>query len=429
MSLFGTSGIRRIANRNLLEIALKVGIALGTTRKSVVVGQDTRTSGQAIKHALMAGLMSAGARCYDAGVVPTPTVAFSARNFEAGVMITASHNPPEYNGIKVFNSDGSSFVGPQQDEVEALISGPLQIARWQDIRDGYLPYPEAVERHSQHIIEHLSVSTKKRVVLDCTCGAACVITPFLLRRMGCDVVGLNTHPSGFFPHDAEPIEQNVGDLRRISAQLGAVGIVHDGDADRMMAVDEEGRFVPGDKMLVLLARALGATEIVTTVDASMMVEEEGFKTTRTKVGDTYVSERLLSEGEFGGEPSGAWVFPRSSMCPDGIYAAAMIASIASKESLCSLVDAIPEYPIIRGSIPRSGATADLDVASLPTKPIRIESIDGSKLIFDDGWVLVRPSGTEPKVRITAEGKTRAAATRLYDMVVKSIQESGPGGKP
>jgi phosphoglucosamine mutase len=428
MSLFGTSGIRRIADRNLLEIALKVGIAVGTTRKAVVVGQDTRTSGQAIKHALMAGLMSAGARCYDAGVVPTPTVAFSARHFDAGVMITASHNPPEYNGIKVFNSDGSSLIGSQQDDIEALISGPLPIARWQDIRDGYLPYPEAVARHSEHIMGHLTVSTKRRIVLDCTCGAGCAITPFLLRTMGCDVVGLNTHPSGFFPHDAEPTEQNVDDLRRICKELGAVGIVHDGDADRMMAVDEEGRFVPGDKMLVLLAHALGAKEIVTTVDASMMVEEQGFKTTRTKVGDTYVSERLLSHGDFGGEPSGAWVFPKSSMCPDGIYAAAMLASITSKDNLSSLVDSVPQYPIIRGNIPKSTFVSELDVGSLPTKPIRVESTDGSKLIFDDGWVLVRPSGTEPKLRITAEAKTQSAANRLYDMVVKSIQRSGPGGR-
>jgi phosphoglucosamine mutase len=159
-----------------------------------------------------------------------------------------------------------------------------------------------------------------------------------------------------------------------------------------------------------------------------MVEEQGFKTVRTKVGDTYVSERLLSRGDFGGEPSGAWVFPKNSMCPDGIYAAAMLASIASKDSLSSLVNAVPQYPIIRGSVPKSAAASGLDVASLPTKPVRVESTDGSKLIFDDGWVLIRPSGTEPKVRITAEGKTQAVANRLYDMVVKSIQQSGPGGK-
>jgi phosphoglucosamine mutase len=379
-------------------------------------------------YSLMAGLMSAGSKCYDAGVVPTPTLAFSAREFEAGVMLTASHNPPEYNGIKIFNPDGSSYVTTQQDELERLLSGPLPATSWQKMQDGCSPYTQAVDKHTAHIMQQVTVSRKTRVVLDCTCGAASVISPFLLRKLGCDVVGLNTHPSGFFPHDAEPTEGNVADLRRICRELGSVGIVHDGDADRMMAIDEKGRFIPGDKLLVLLARAQGAKDVVTTVDASMIIEEQGMRAVRTKVGDTYVSEQLLSKGDFGGEPSGAWVFPRNSLCPDGIYAAALLASIASENMLSSLVDDIPQYPIIRGSISTAEGSPDIEAIGRIESPIRTERVDGAKLIFEDGWVLIRPSGTEPKVRITAEAKSEARARQLYDMVVRSRHKISSGGQ-
>ena len=427
MQLFGTSGIRRIADASLLEIALKVGLALGKTHGNVIVGRDTRTSGEALKHALIAGVISAGGRCHDAGIVPTPTLAYAARNFKVGVMITASHNPPKYNGIKIFNPDGSSFVSKQQEEMELLLSRPLSTATWEDMQEESPPYSDAINDHVSHIVEALSVAKRTRMVVDCTCGAASVITPLLLRKMGADVVGLNTHPSGFFPHDAEPTEENLTDLMRICRELGAVGIAHDGDADRMMAVDERGRFVPGDKLLVLLAQHIGSREVVTTVDASMAIEEQGLHTIRTKVGDTYVSERLRSWGDFGGEPSGAWVFPKNSLCPDGIYAAALLASIASRKSLASLADSIAQYPIIRGSVPSNGAAPDMDQMKIRLKARQVDSTDGNKYIFDDGWVLVRPSGTEPKIRITAEGRTEARARELYDMAVKSMNVGPSSG--
>ena len=143
------------------------------------------------------------------------------------------------------------------------------------------------------------------------------------------MVALNCYPNGFFPHDIEPTEANLGDLIRATGESGAeLGIAHDGDGDRMMAVDDRGRFLPGDKLLVLFAQELGAQEIVTTIDASMAIDEVGFIVNRTIVGDTYVSEKLKGGGHFGGEPSGSWVFPSISLCPDGIYAAAQVVAIA-----------------------------------------------------------------------------------------------------
>jgi phosphoglucosamine mutase len=427
MGLFGTSGIRRVADRNLLEIALRTGLALGHNNRTVVVARDTRTSGNALKHALVAGVLSAGSKCYDAGLVPTPTLAFATRNFDVGVMITASHNPPNYNGLKVFNPDGSSYVSAQQIELERMLAGPLPTAPWQDIEDNSPTYERAVHEHIHHIMEQVTLPKSIRVVVDCNCGAASVITPILLRKMGCDVLSMNSHPSGFFPHDAEPTADNLVDLARVCREIGAVGIAHDGDADRMMAVDEKGRFIPGDSLLILLARSLQARQVVTTVDASMVIEELGLRSVRTRVGDTYVSEALIAGGDFGGEPSGAWVFPKNSLCPDGIFAAATLALIASGQSLSSLADGIPQYPIIRGSVAGNGRDVDVDVLTKTIRPKQVSSVDGVKLALDDGWVLVRPSGTEPKVRITAEAKTAARARQLFDLTVKAIGESSHSG--
>jgi len=202
-----------------------------------------------------------------------------------------------------------------------------------------------------------------------------------------------------------------------------LGIAHDGDADRMMAVDDKGRFIPGDKMLAILARDSGSKDIVTTLDASLNIEEMGFKVRRTPVGDPYVSEELKKGGGFGGETSGAWVFPQISLCPDGIYAAARIASIASREQLSVLVDSLPSYPLLRGSIlgDRANVEKAKDRLMARLKPVSMDTLDGLKLNFKDGWLLVRPSGTEPKIRITAEARSEAAARKYYESSVKIIE--------
>jgi phosphoglucosamine mutase len=429
MGLFGTSGIRRVADRSLLEIALKTGLAVGQVYKSVVVGADTRTSSNALKHALISGLLSAGAECCDAGALPTPTLALATRDFQAGAMVTASHNPPEYNGMKLFNPDGSSFGSQQQRQIEEMILGDsLPTAPWGEFKSSG-NHDGAIGQHIEHIVQNFPDKLKLKVVLDCGCGAASVITPYLLGRLGCEMVARNCYPSGFFPHAIEPTEENLGDLIRAVKETGGIGIAHDGDADRMMAVDDRGRFIPGDTLLVLFAQQMKAKEVVTTIDASMVIEEMGFRVTRTKVGDTYVSEQLKESGDFGGEPSGSWVFPNNSLCPDGIYAAAEIAALASQQTLSALVDSIPRYPILRGSLPNRGVTiSDLNKRLMALKPVSVVDIDGLKLVFADGWLLVRVSGTEPKIRITAEAKTESRARQLYDSSVRAIMESMKANK-
>ncbi len=424
MQLFGTSGIRRVADTNLIQLTLKVGLVVGKLYGSIVVGSDTRTSSEAMKHALVSGLLAAGSRGCDAGVIPTPTLAFATREFDAGAMITASHNPPEYNGIKLLNPDGSAFGSDQQKQIEEMIlDGSLSVARWDKIKSSST-YSGAVDRHIEHILRDFPDRLELKVVLDCGCGAASVITPYLLRKLGCEVVTLNCYPSGFFPHAIEPTESNLGDLMRVTREFGAdLGIAHDGDGDRMMAVDDKGRFIPGDKLLALFAQEAEAKEVVTTIDASMAIDEMGFSVTRTRVGDTCVSEELKKGGDFGGEPSGSWVFPNISLCPDGIYAAARLVAMASRQKLSQLVDSIPRYPLLRGSISSEGVVmSELERQLMIMEPLSVSSIDGIKLSFEDGWLLIRASGTEPKIRVTAEAKGEARVRQLYDDGIGTIRE-------
>jgi phosphoglucosamine mutase len=424
MQLFGTSGIRRIADEGLIQIALKVGLAVGKLYSSALVASDTRTSSDAIKHAFISGLLAAGAKCYDAGVMPTPTLALAATRFDAGVMITASHNPPQYNGIKLLNPVGSAFDSNQRKQIEEMVLGDsLRTAPWNKIRSGNT-YEGAIEQHIERTMQDFPRALNLKVVLDCGCGAGAVITPYLLRKLGCDVIGINCYPSGRFPHDVEPTEANLRDLIKATKEFDAdIGIAHDGDADRMMAVDDKGRFISGDKLMVIFAQTVKAKEVITTIDASMLIDELGFSITRTRVGDTHVSEELRKSGDFGGEPSGSWIFPSISLCPDGIYAAAQITSIASQQRLSLLVDKIPSYPLLRGSISSEGVVMSrLEQRLMATGPLSVSNIDGMRLNFEDGWLLIRASGTEPKIRITAEARSKVRARKLYNSGIEAIKE-------
>ncbi|GAG12519.1 unnamed protein product, partial [marine sediment metagenome] len=220
MQLFGTSGIRRIADKSLVELALKVGLAVGKVYGNVVVGCDTRTSSDAVKHSFISGLLAAGSKCRDAGVIPTPTLALAAKEFDAGAMITASHNPPEYNGIKLLNPDGSAFDSNQRKQIEDTISSEsFSVASWSEIKSSGI-HNGAIDKHIERILQDFPGDSKLKVMVDCGCGAASVITPHLLRRLGCEVVTLNCYPSGFFPHAIEPTEANLGDLIRATRELG-----------------------------------------------------------------------------------------------------------------------------------------------------------------------------------------------------------------
>ncbi len=400
-----------------------LGLAVGSLCHRVVVGRDPRTSGPMLSEALASGLLASGAQVYDVGMVSTPTLALAARRYDCGAMITASHNPPEYNGLKLWNPNGMSFDARQREEVEARLGkGRPKGVPWDSVGERWA-HPGAVEEHMDFILARVGTSEAK-VVVDCGCGATSNITPYLLEAMGCRVLALNAHPDGTFPaRDPEPVEENLGLLCRTVRATGAdLGIAHDGDGDRMVAVDEAGNYVGGDRLLALLALREAKRCIVVPVDSSMVLEDSlpGVEVVRTRVGDVYVAEEVARRNaDFGGEPSGTWIFPRYSLCPDGVYAAAHLVELVAEDKLSHLLANIPQYPLKRGNVPFAPARREQILRALARAlpsldPEAITTVDGWRLTFPGGWVVVRPSGTEPKVRIAAEAREEREAAALFD---------------
>ncbi|MDD1724674.1 MAG: phosphopentomutase/phosphoglucosamine mutase [Methanospirillum sp.] len=410
--LFGSSGIRRRYNDDLMILALKVGMSVGSRSGQVIIGRDTRTTGSLLSAAFRAGACVCGADVTDGGITPTPSVAYTAREADAACMVTASHNPEEYNGLKLFNPDGSSFSRVQQEEIEEKLP-QVHSKDWKrqgTIMPGYL-----AQKHAKAIAEKITLSEGLKVLLDCGNGAGSVITPSLLTGMHAKVTALNADVSGTFIRPSEPLPEYLPWIPELIKKNGfSCAVIHDGDADRMMAYGPDGRFIPGDTLLILFARYLGAKRIVTTYDTSMAVEEIA-EVRRTPVGDAFVSEQLVRWGDFGGEPSGAWIFPRMSYCPDGPYAAALFCEMVSEWDILAEIASIPAYPILRRSLELPSVQDILFAlgAANPTDGIRIEE--------EDGWCLIRASGTEQKIRLTAEGKTMDVAKRLLNKGEELIQ--------
>ncbi|WP_214020068.1 phosphopentomutase/phosphoglucosamine mutase [Methanoculleus sp.] len=404
--LFGSSGIRQEFGPGLVDLALRIGAATADGASAIVVGRDTRMTSELLEHSVIAGMLSAGATVYSCGIAPTPTVAHATGCVDAGCMITASHNPESYNGVKLFNPDGSSFTRRQQAVLEEALNG-THWKNWDEQGNVFLV--DAVDAHRETILDRVSLEKPVAAVLDCGNGAGSVITPDLLAGAGVAVIGLNCNVAGRFARPSEPLETNLPYIGEIVRRRGAAcAVIHDGDADRMMAFDEKGRYIDGDHLLMLFAKYLDRKRVVTTVDASMAIEEVA-EVRRTPVGDSFVSEELLSWGDFGGEASGSWIFPEHSYCPDGVYAAALLCEIASEWSIAEELDRMPRYTLLRESYriesPREVVAAM--GADEPTHGVRFED--------EDGWYLIRASGTEPKVRITAEGKTPAKAKEMLGL--------------
>ncbi len=430
MARFGSSGIRGLANREITpDLALRVGKIVGELYNSAIVGRDPRTSGPMLLSAFVAGVLSAGGDAIDAGLVSTPTLARGAADYGCGAVITASHNPAPYNGIKLWNPDGMAFDERQQEEIEAALDADRYRASAWDKVGRLSSRDDLIAEHIDAILGDLGRASL-RVVVDCACGATATITPFLLREMGCDVVAINAQPDGHFPgREPEPTEANLGLLKATVTGVRAdLGIAHDGDGDRMVAVDRDGTFIGGDILLALFAKQEVRSGLVVPVDASMVFEDlfPQARVYRTRVGDVYVADELKRRGaDFGGEPSGTWIFPKVSLCPDGVYAAARLVKMASEGSLSSAIRAIPRYPTIRGAVAyepsrRASLEATLDGA-LRKLGADVSVMDGWRLRWDDGWALVRFSGTEPKIRILAESRDEARAKAIYATVLSSAQ--------
>jgi len=431
-SLFGTSGVRGKLGTDInSELAYNLArsfskILENQGGKEVVIGRDTRSSGEMIEKALSSGFVSMGVNVENLGVVPTPVVGLHTkeRQVGGGVMITASHNPPEYNGIKLFNSNGEAISPEREKEIEKIYSSNVyngfEASSW-DKLGGFSEF-DPIDSYLENIIESLEIGENFEIVVGCGNGPSSKTTPELLRRLNVDVVTLNSQMDGFFPGRAsEPTADNLEDLRNfMSSSEYDLGIAHDGDGDRIAIVDDDGNLVNQDLLISLVGSYYAeeyGTGTVTTVGASKVVDEEiskaGGEVFRTKVGDVNVASKMKEESVlFGGEPSGTWIMNDVHMCPDGTLAAVKVLEMLSEreETLSELVNETPTYPISRSKV-------DCLEGEKEEKMSRVEerldsefdniqrkiTVDGIRLELGDGsWILIRPSGTEPYIRITVE---------------------------
>ncbi|QRV15704.1 phosphoglucosamine mutase [Haloterrigena salifodinae] len=436
--MFGTSGIRgAVGDEVTAELALSVGRALATEGyERVIVGRDVRESGTVLVDALTAGVRECGGDVVDVGVAPTPTVARGVDWLEAdaGVVITASHNPATDNGIKLWSPSGQAFDTERRETIASRVeTDRYDLAAWDGLgsrsRDDGL-----LERHVEAIADRVDDLDGVDVVVDVGNGAGSVTADALL-ELGASVRTLNAQQDGRFPgRPSEPNEETLGDLQELVGATDAdLGVAHDGDGDRMVAVDERGRFVPKDLLLALFAReAVGTGDrVAAPVDTSLAVDDAladvGASVTRTAVGDVYVAERATEpDVVFGGEPSGAWIWPDETLSPDGPLAAAKLAAMAADEgSLANLVDDLETYPIRRTSIEVDDKERVMETveSTVRERYDEIDALDGVRIDHGDGWTLVRPSGTEPVVRITAEARDDERVEALFEDARKIVLEA------
>jgi len=441
--LFGTSGIRgKIGSDITLENAVEIGMAIATYAggkgSKIVLGYDSRTSNVMMENAITAGLLQCGCHVLKLGMAPTPVVGYTTMKLKAnaGVMITASHNPPEYNGIKLWNPDGMAYRQEQERIIEEIIhKKSFKIVSWEDIgKVEEVNY--VVSEYIKDILDQADIKPGIKVVVDCANGAASYLSPIILRKAGCSVVAINSQPDGFFPGRLpEPSQKNLQELMKVVKATGAdIGIAHDGDADRMIAIDEKGRMADFDKLLAIVSREIGGT-VVTTVDASLCtdkcMDEVGGHVIRTKVGDVHVAEAIEdNNATFGGEPSGTWLHPNFCMCPDGILSALrVIELIQNYGPLSEQLDAIPSYPTIRDRVNCENLQKELIMERVEEKlhilldnVVDVNRIDGVRITLDDGsWVLIRPSGTESFIRITLEATSNEKAHMIRNQCAEFIE--------
>ena len=433
--MFGTSGIRGPVGETVTaSLALSVGRALGGDVERAVVGRDARESGKPLLDALAAGLCESGVDIVDLGLAATPTIgrAVNWHGADAGVVVTASHNPPEDNGLKLWQPGGQAFDEELRDRIERRISEETaSLAPWDGI--GERTTATATRRHRDAIVDAVSMPEAVSVVVDVGNGAGGV-TVDALEALGCHVETLNAQPDGSFPgRPSEPTADNCGSLASLVGVGDAdLGIAHDGDADRMRAVTEDGEFLGGDVLLAMFARdaASAGDRVAVPVDTSLAVEdhlaEAGIETTRTPVGDVYVAEAASESGvAFGGEPSGAWIWPDRTLCPDGPLAACRIAALAAERPLTDRARGIETYPIRRASVETSAKQEAMAMIRdlVAERYDEVSTLDGVRADVGDGWFLLRASGTQPLIRITAEAREEARADALFDDARAIVSEA------
>ncbi len=440
--MFGTSGVRgTVGDEITAETALSVGRAVGSDADRVLVGRDVRDSGALLADAASAGLRECGADVVRLGVVSTPTLARHVAwlDADAAVGVTASHNPAPDNGLKLWTRSGQAFDAAAIDRVEGRIREGTYDLRGYETLGTETTHAGADERVVDHLVGRFSSLEDLSVVVDLGNGTGRPTIEALV-ALGAHVTTLNAQEDGRFPtRKSEPNADSLGVLCRTVGALDAdLGIAHDGDSDRMMAVTDAGEFVPGDVLLALFSRGAvtgrEGSRVAVPVDTSLLVSdvvrEAGGEVSYTRVGDVHVAEEAAKEGyAFGGEPSGAWIWPSETLCPDAHLAALRLATLVAETGpLSSLVEEIPTYETRRENVQTADKRGVMErVADRLTAEFdETLTLDGVRVDADDGWFLVRASGTEPLVRVTAEARDVAAADRLQSTARRALDEALDG---
>lgn len=445
--LFGTNGIRGLVNKELTpEKAVKIGGAIGTFFKKgkLMAGHDARTSGPMLTNAVVASLNATGCEVFFGGMAPTPALQYAVkeRKMDGGVIVTASHNPPEYNGIKVVWNDGIELSREQEVEVENIFfDGKMRYVEWNNVGkisavngiiDGYI---EAVKSHVD--VDKIA-ERHYHVVVDAANSVGNLAIPCLLRDLRCKVTTINGDLDGTFPGRLpEPRPENLRELALTVKAVGAdLGVAFDGDADRSIFVDEHGEIHWGDKTFALVEKHFlknnPREKIVTPVSSSTLIkdiaEAYGGELVLTKVGSVTVSQTMKRlKAKLGGEENGGIFYGPHQPVRDGAMATALILNIMAetKEKLSKLLGELPQYFIEKGKVecPEDLKEKTLENLIEQAKGLNISTIDGIKIWFEDkSAILVRPSGTEPIYRLYAEAKNRKRALQLIDEYASKLKK-------
>jgi len=442
--LFGTNGVRGIVGRDLTpELVLSIGEAFGTMRKGrIAVGRDTRTSGETLINAIKSGLLAVGCDVTDCGILPTPALQYLVKEqFDGGVMITASHNPPEYNGVKIIESDGTEMGDEETIKLEQRIfDHSYSTNSWEHVGQETIA-PHLIKDYITAIANFFPDKPGKgiTVVVDPGSGPACSTTPQILTRLGCRVLTINGIMDGTFPGRLpEPSPDGLKCLAALVVSSGAAfGIAHDGDADRAVFIDENGQFVEENQEFALVADHICRQKkgvIVTPVSTSQVVEivakKNNSTVTYTPVGSIYVARTMRSLIEkgghviFGGEGNGGLIFPDHQFCRDGgMTAAMMVAILASRgQKLSLLLEQLPKRHMIKDKISAVGGAEILNALKSAYSHGVIDETDGVKIFQGNSWALVRASGTEPLIRIIIDAEDEEQGRELRDELKETIQK-------
>lgn len=444
--LFGTDGVRGIANEELTPLlAMQLGQAGAyvLTRENqhkptIMVGCDTRISGDMLANALMAGVCSVGANAVYVGVIPTPAVAYLTKKYkvDAGVVISASHNPVEFNGIKFFDGEGYKLPDSLEDEIEALIRNNMAGVKFPTGSTvGKIKYRnDAREEYINHAVQSVPVDLSGlKIVVDCAEGASFYTSVEALKDLGGQVIAIHNNPDG------TNINANCGSTHmeelqaRVVFEKANIGLAFDGDADRLLAVDEQGQMIDGDQILAIVGNhlkgqgKLAHDTIVATIMSNlgfyMMAKEQGLHIEQTKVGDRYVLERMKEIGAaLGGEQSGHVIFLEENTTGDGLLSAlhllqVMVETGKPLSELTKIMTVMPQA-LVNARVPNHKKEKYMDYPEISNAIAELE-----KKFAGEGRVLIRPSGTEPKVRVMIEGKDQTVIEQEARKLAELIQNT------